>query len=57
MFITICKIDDSASLMHEPGYPKLVLWDNPDGYLGEGDGRGFQDAGEGDACIPVANSC
>ena len=33
----------SASLMREAGYPKLVLWDNPKGQGGEGNGRGFQD--------------
>ena len=31
----------SASLMHEAGHPKLVLWDNPEGWGGEGGGRGF----------------
>ena len=29
----------SASSMHEAGYPKLVLWDNPEGWGGEGGGR------------------
>jgi len=41
--------------MHEAGYPKPGLWDNPEGWGGEGQGRGVQDAG--DAGIPVANSC
>ena len=31
----------SASLMHEAGHTKLVLWDNPEGWGGEGGGRGF----------------
>ena len=31
--------------MHEAGYPKLVLWDNPEGAAGEGGGRGVQDGG------------
>ena len=26
----------SASLMHETGHSKLVLWDNPEGWDGEG---------------------
>ena len=26
----------STSLTHEPGHPKLVLWDNPEGWGGEG---------------------
>ena len=35
----------SASSMHEAGHPKPVLWDNPEGWGGEGDGRGVQDGG------------
>ena len=35
----------SASLMHEAGHPKPVLWDNPEGYCGEGGERGVQDRG------------
>ena len=36
----------SANLMHEAGYPKLVLWDNnPEGWGEEGVGGGFQDGG------------
>jgi len=35
----------SASLMHEAGHSELVLWDNPEGWDGEGDGRGVQDGG------------
>ena len=34
----------SASLMHEAGHPKPVLWDNPEGYGWEGGGR------EGSGC-------
>ena len=34
----------SANSMHE-GHPKLVLWDNPEGWDGEGGGRGIQDGG------------
>ena len=37
----------SASSMHEAEPPKLVLWDNPEGWDGEGGGRGVQDAGGG----------
>ena len=33
----------SASLMHETGHSKLVHWDNPEGWDGEGGGRGFRD--------------
>ena len=35
----------SASLMHEAGHSKLVLWDNPEGRGGEGHQRGVQDGG------------
>ena len=41
--------------MHEAGHPKLVLWYNPEGEDGEGDGKAVQD--EENTCIPVANSC
>ena len=33
----------SASLMHEAGHSKLVLWDNPQGWGGEGRRCGVQD--------------
>ena len=46
----------SASLMHEAGHPKLVLWDNPEGLGREGGWREVQD-GAGDTCMPVADSC
>ena len=45
----------SASLMHEAGHSKLVLWDNPEGWGGEGGGREVQN--RGDTRMPVANSC
>ena len=32
----------SPSLMNEAGHSKLVLWNNPDGWGGEGGGRGFR---------------
>ena len=35
----------SASSMHEAGHSKLVLWDNLEGWDGEGGGRGVQDRG------------
>ena len=54
-FVLYVKEMTSASLMHEAGHSKLVLWDNPEGYGGEGGGRRVHI--EGDTCIPVANSC
>ena len=31
--------------MHETGHSKLVYWDNPEGWDGEGDRWGVQDGG------------
>ena len=39
------KVSSNASLMHDAGHSKLVLWDNPEGWGGEGGGRGVQDGG------------
>ena len=33
----------SPGLMHETGYSGLVHWDDPEGWDGEGGGRGVQD--------------
>ena len=40
----------SASLMHEAGHSKLVLWDNPEGWGGREVGRRFRMGG------PLADS-
>ena len=45
----------SASSMHGAGHSKLVLWDNPEGWTGEGGGSGC--SGWWDTCTPVAGSC
>ena len=39
------KYTTSASSMHEVGHPKPVLWDNPEGWGGEGGGGGFMMGG------------
>ena len=44
----------SPGPMHEAGCSGLVHWDDPEGWDGEGSGRGAQD---GDTCTPVADSC
>ena len=31
--------------MHETGHSKLVHWDNPEGWDGEGGGKGFRTGG------------
>ena len=35
----------NPSLMHETWHSKPVHWDNPEGWDGEGGGRGVQDVG------------
>lgn len=40
--------------MHETGPSKPVQWGNPEGWDGEGAGRGVQD---GNTCAPMADSC
>ena len=48
----------SASLMHEAGHSKPVLWDNPEGGGEEEGERGVQDGGHmctmGDSCRCMA---
>ena len=44
----------SASLMYEVGHSKLVFWDNPEGWGGDGGGRGVQDGG---THTSMADSC
>ena len=51
---TICETIASLGSMHVTGCSGLVHWDNPEGWYGEGGGRGVQD---GETCIPVADSC
>ena len=46
--IETCKIYvkriSSSGLMHDTGCSGLVRWDDPEGWDGEGGGRGVQDA-------------
>ena len=44
----------SPSSMHKAGHSKPVHWDNPEGWDGQGGGRG---SGQGDTCTPMADSC
>ena len=44
----------SPGLMHETGCSGPVPWDDPEGWDGEGGGRGFR---MGNTCIPMADSC
>ena len=41
--------------MHETGCPGPVHWGDPEGWDGEGGGRGG--FGMGDTCTPVVDSC
>ena len=54
MYITICEVDHQCSLMHETGCSGLVYWDDPEGWDGEGGGRGFR---MGNICTPMVDSC
>ena len=44
----------SPGWMHETGCSGLVHWDDPEGWDGEGGGRGDHD---GDTCTPIADAC
>ena len=44
----------SPGSMHETGCSGLVRWDDPEGWDGEGGGRGFR---MGNTCTPMADSC
>ena len=45
----------SASSMHVARHSKPVLWDNLEGWSGEGGGR--RGSGWRDTCAPMADSC
>ena len=44
----------SPGLMHDTGCFGLVHWDDPEGWYGEGGGRGFS---MGNTCILMVDSC
>ena len=43
MYIIICETDYQSRSMHDTGCLWLVHWDDPEGWYGEGGGRGTQD--------------
>ena len=45
MYITYVNKITSPDSMHESGRSGLVHWDDPEGWEGEGGGRGVQDEG------------
>ena len=48
------KLVASPGSMHVTGCLGLVYWDDPEGWYGEGGGRGFR---MGNMCTPVVDSC
>ena len=46
---------NGASSVDEAGHSKPVLWDNAEGWGGEGSGRA--DSGLADTCTPMVDSC
>ena len=52
--ISYVKRINSPGSMHDAGCLGLVHWNDPEGWYGEGGGRGVQD---GNTCTPVADSC
>ena len=52
--ISYMKQTASPGSMQDTGCLGLVPWDDPEGWYGEGGGRGFR---MGNTCIPVAGSC
>ena len=54
MYISYVKQIASPGSMNETGCSGLVYWDDPEGWDGEGGGRGFR---MGNTRMPVAESC
>ena len=57
MYVTICKIDEQCKFDARSGAPEASALGYPRGMWWGGRWVGFQDGGEGNMCIPVANSC
>ena len=52
--ISYVKEIANAGQMHDTGCLGLVHWDDPEGWYGEGGGRGCR---MGNTCTPVTDSC
>ena len=52
--ISYMKRIASPGSMQDAGCLWLVHWDDPEGWYGEGGGRGFR---MGNTCTPMADSC
>ena len=42
MYIIMCEMDHYPGSMHDTGCSGMVHWDDPEGWYGEGCGRGVQ---------------
>ena len=49
--ISYVKRIASPGSMHDTGFPGLVHWDDPEGWDGEGGGRGVQDGEHMYTCV------
>ena len=52
--VSYVKLITSPGLMHDTGCSGLGHWDDPEGWYGEGVGRGFR---KGNTCTPMMDSC
>jgi len=52
--ISYVKGNTGLGSMHDTGCSGLVHWDYPEGWYGEGDGRGFR---MGNTCTRMVDSC
>ena len=52
--ISYVKRIASPGSIHDTGCSGLVHWDDPEGWDGQGGGRGFR---MGNTCTPMADSC
>ena len=52
--LSYVKLIASPGLMHDTGCSGLVHWDDPEGWYGDGGGRGVR---MGNTCTPMADSC
>ena len=53
-FFSYVKRIANPGSMHDIGCSRLLYWDDPEGWDGEGGGRGFR---MGNTCTPVVTPC
>ena len=54
MYIIVCEMNRQSRFDDETGCSGLLHWDDPEGWDGEGGGRGFR---MGNTCTPMEDSC